>query len=114
MTSQRLRMVKKILPDGSPCPKCLEVERRLRDEGLLGKIDEVLWADERDPESEGMRLARQHQITRAPFFIVEDEGRPARLYTSYLKFAREVLSQNTSEVGTARELLRNDQNLDLL
>ena len=108
-------MVKKIHRDGQACAKCLEVEERLAREGIRERIDETLVADERDPDSEGMKLARQHQITRAPFFLAQNEDTgEVQIYTSYLKFLREVLHQDTSTKERAQELLENDQDLDLL
>lgn len=40
----------------------------MREAGQLGKIDQVLVADEADPNSAGMLLAAEHGIDRAPFF----------------------------------------------
>ena len=85
-------MVKKIMADGSPCRKCADVEHRLREAGLMDRIDTVVIADERDPESEGMRLARQHGVDRAPFFIVDGDHGGVRIYTIYMQLLKEVLS----------------------
>ena len=74
----RITFVKKILADGTPCAKCADVEARLVDAGRMSRIDRVVIADERDPESEGMRLARRHGVATAPFFIVEDSAPPER------------------------------------
>lgn len=87
----KITMVKKILADGSPCKKCAEVEQRLTAGQLLEKIDDIVIADERDPESPGMQLAREYQVERAPFFIVEEDGIPPRIYTVYFKLVKEVL-----------------------
>ncbi len=53
-----ITMVKKIKEDGTPCRKCEEVEQHLHKEGLFDKINNIVIADERDPKSEGMQLAR--------------------------------------------------------
>ena len=53
----RITLVKKIKADGSPCRKCAEVVERLDKAQLLGRMDRVVVADERDPDSEGMQLA---------------------------------------------------------
>ena len=53
-----ITLVKKIKADGSPCRKCAEVQERLEKDGLIDKIDQIIIADERDPESEGMQLAQ--------------------------------------------------------
>jgi len=87
----KITMVKKILADGSPCKKCAEVEQRLTAGQLMEKIDDIIIADERDPESPGMQLAREYQVERAPFFIVEEDGIPPRIYTVYFKLVKEVL-----------------------
>jgi len=87
----KITMVKKILADGSPCKKCAEVEQRLTAGQLMEKIDDIIIADERDPESPGMQLAREYQVERAPFFIVEEDGIPPRIYTVYFKLVKKVL-----------------------
>ena len=70
----RVTMVKKRLASGDACPKCNEAEAWLRERGLWERIGRVVWADENAPESEGMQLARAHNVSLAPFFIVEDAG----------------------------------------
>ncbi len=87
----RITMVKKILADGSPCRKCAEVEERLHDDHYIERIDNIIIADERDPSSAGMLLAKLHGVDRAPFFIVEEEGQETKTYTVYFKFLKEVL-----------------------
>ena len=87
-----ITLVKKILENGEPCKKCAEVQARLEQSGQMDAIDEVLIADERDPESEGMKLAQSLQVDRAPFFVVREtpDAEPL-VYTVYFKFAKEVL-----------------------
>ncbi len=110
----RITFVKKIRADGSPCRKCVEVSERLEREGHMARIDQVLIADERDPQSPGMLLAREHRVERAPFFVVEDDEGGIRVYTVYLQFLREVLQQQTSEAEEASEILRDNPDLDFL
>ncbi|MDQ2075713.1 hypothetical protein [Marinimicrobium sp. ABcell2] len=93
----KITLVKKILPDGSPCRKCRDVENQLRTSGWIKKIDEVLEAHQTDPDSPGMQLARQYQVNKAPFFIVERENRKPEIYTVYLKLVKEVLEPSTNE-----------------
>lgn len=88
--NMKITMVKKIKQDGSPCKKCAEVEQRLIDSEYMSRIDEVIIADERDPESQGMKLAQEYNVERAPFFIVEKNGN-AEIYTVYFKLVKEVL-----------------------
>ena len=57
-------MVKKILLDGSPCPKCAQAEDILRKRGFWEKLDEVVYAQEGDSESEGMKLAAEFDVER--------------------------------------------------
>lgn len=87
----KITLVKKVLEDGSPCAKCGDVQERLEQRDQLRFIDETVIADVRDENSRGMQLAREYNVDRAPFFIVEKEGEEAEIYTVYFKFAREVL-----------------------
>jgi phosphoadenosine phosphosulfate reductase len=94
-------MVKKVLLDGSPCDKCLKAEELLKRRGLWDKIDEVVLALEADPESAGMRLAAQHRVELAPFFIVKDaEGE--RVYTSVMAIVRDRLASPSDAEAAAR------------
>ena len=68
-------MIKKELADGSPCKKCIQAEEVLRRRGLWEQIDEVVMAVEADPASRGMKLAAEHRVDLAPFFIVKDGAR---------------------------------------
>lgn len=85
-----ITFVKKILLDGEPCRKCREVEERLKQGGYWPQIDAVAIADERDPESEGLQLARQFNVKVAPFFLVRDGGE-TKAYSIFLQLVREVL-----------------------
>jgi len=109
-----ITFVKKILEDGSPCAKCADVQQKLEESGYMARIDQVLEADERDPDSEGMKVAREHQVNRAPFFVVEKEGQDPIVYTIYLKFVREVLEQETKESDELRDIMRDNSDLDFL
>ncbi len=86
----RVTMVKKITADGTPCSKCRQAEARLRENGLLDQIDAVVIADERDPESPGWAMAREHGAANAPFWIVEylDDKSSAEVITSVLKLTQ--------------------------
>ena len=110
----KITLVKKILADGSPCNKCADVIDKLERSGHMGKIDEVIVADERDPQSEGMMLAKNLDVHRAPFFIVEQEGRESVVYTVYMQFVKEILNQKTSESDELKEIMSNNQDLDYL
>lgn len=87
----KITLVKKVLEDGSPCAKCGDVQEKLEERDQLRFVDETVIADVRDENSRGMQLARQYNVDRAPFFIVEREGEAPEIYTVYFKFAKEVL-----------------------
>jgi hypothetical protein len=87
-----ITFVKKILADGELCKKCREVSERLEAEGLIEMINHISIADERDAESEGMRLARQYNVERAPFFLVEDGGN-VTAFDIYFKFKKFMTEQ---------------------
>ena len=110
-TAVHITFVKKILADGQPCAKCADVEARLRAGGHWSRLDEVLIADERDPDSAGMRLARELQVDRAPFFTVRDGG-STTVHTVFFKFLREVLEAPTSAGAEAQEILADNPDLD--
>lgn len=110
----KITLVKKILKDGSPCAKCADVQEKLESTGQIQHIDQTVIADERDDKSEGMVLAKQHNVDRAPFFIVEQENTETQVYTVYLKFVKEVLDQKTNAQDEAKEILQNNSDLDFL
>ena len=80
----------------------------------MTSIDVIEIADERDPNSPGMKLARNHEVNLAPFFIVEDnEG--TRVYTTYFKFIKNELNKNVqSTEKDAEDILRDNRDLDFL
>jgi len=106
--------VKKVLADGSICPKCADVDARLETSGQRTAITQTVIADERDPDSNGMHLAAAHDVHVAPFFIVTTDAKTT-VYTSYLKFSREVFGASSgSRTAEAEELLRANPALDLI
>jgi hypothetical protein len=109
-----ITFVKKIKADGSPCRKCAEVQTRLEKEGYIDRIDRTVIADERNDNSEGMQLAKQYSVDRAPFFIVEGGNKEPVVYTVYFKFVSEVLSGKTSEEEAAKDILDSNNDLDFL
>src|SRR5690242_1246352 len=94
-------MIKKRLENGEPCKKCLQAEEVLRSRGLWERIDEVVWAAEGEPESPGMRLAAEHHIDLAPFFIVKDDAGKTRIYDSVIKLMREALNPPAAPIASA-------------
>lgn len=57
-------------------------------------IDQVVLADERDADSPGMLLARKHKVSRAPFFLLEDDHGEILVFEVYFK-----LKKHLSELG---------------
>src|SRR5205814_6038017 len=82
--AMHVTMVKKKMGDGSDCRKCAEVTEYLQTHGFWGRIDEVVWAQENDPQSPGMVLGKRLGVERAPFFVVRDE-KGETVYTSVLQ-----------------------------
>ncbi len=109
----KITFVKKILADGQPCQKCAEVQERLEKLGQLARMDQVLIADERDPHSAGMKLARKLKVTRAPFFVVETKE-DTKVYTVYFKFVKEILGATAGNSEEAKEILRDNPDLDFI
>jgi hypothetical protein len=91
--AMKITFVKKIFADGSPCKKCAEVIAKMEVGDQLRFIDEVVIADEADAQSAGMLLAAKYAVTKAPFFIVEDDNGNTEVYTIYFKFVKEVLNK---------------------
>jgi hypothetical protein len=92
MTVKKITFVKKIFANGSPCKKCGEVMDKMEAANQMRFIDEVVIADEADPESQGMLLAKQYDVSKAPFFIVEAKDGDIEIYTIYFKLVKDVLS----------------------
>ena len=109
----KITFVKKIKADGNACRKCAEVQERLENEGYIDRIDRTVIADERDTNSEGMLLAKQYDVSQAPFFIVEEEGKETEIYTVYFKFVKEVLKGSSSETDAAKDIM-DANDLDFL
>ena len=81
--------VKKKLEDGSWCAKCNDVSTRLEKDGLLSMTNNIAIADVTQADSEGVKLAQQHHMDRAPFFIVENtETKETEVFDIYFKFKR--------------------------
>lgn len=84
-------MVKKRLANGDPCEKCAQTEEMLKRRGLWERIDEVLWAVEGEDDSPGARLAAEHDVKLAPFFVVQDESGAQTVVKSALQLVRSYL-----------------------
>ena len=89
----KILMVKKVLADGSPCKKCGEVLSKMEETNQLRFVDRIVIADESDPDSEGVHLAQQYDVNRAPFFLVEHDNGEVDVFTVYFKLVKEVLAK---------------------
>ena len=85
-------MVKKRLKGGEACQKCIQAEELLKARNLWHHVNEVVWAIEDDPSSEGMTLAARLGIELAPFFVVRDDNGNERVYESVLAMIKRELS----------------------
>jgi len=92
----KITMVKKILQDGSPCSKCAQAEDILRKRGYWDRIDRVVHTKVGEENSEGIRLAREHSIEVAPFFIVNEKSEEPRVYTRVFEFINKELAPASS------------------
>ena len=92
MAVKKITFVKKIFADGSPCKKCGEVMEKMEAADQMRFIDTVVVADEADAESLGMLLAKQYDVSKAPFFIVEQVDGQVDVYTIYFKLVKNVLN----------------------
>lgn len=108
-----ITFVKKRLANGEFCAKCLEVEARLQRDGHRARIDETLIADEADAGSPGQRLAQQHGVERAPFFVVRNQDATA-VHSVCLRFVREGLNGPAKARQEAEEILKSHLELDYL
>lgn len=95
-----ITFVKKILSSGELCKKCREVSERLESEDLIDSINHIAIADDRDPQSEGVRLAKQYGVTRAPFFLVELDGETT-VFDIYFKFKKFMLEHGIGVASTS-------------
>lgn len=114
MTEPQITFVKKIKSDGNFCNKCVEVEQKLKDAGAINLISNIVVADERDENSEGMLLAKKYNVTQAPFFLVEDGVTATKIYTIYLKFVKEVLNERIDASAEAIALLEDSDDLNFI
>jgi hypothetical protein len=101
-----ITMVKKLTPDGTACRKCLDIEARLEQDGLIESIDEMMYMDPENPDGDpGTMLATKHGIKVAPFFVVRTttgEVMEEDVYSVYMKMKREVFGKKAtmSEANT--------------
>ncbi len=100
----KITVVKKVKADGNLCRKSASVWEQLQQEKLLNKLDRIIFAHETKSDSEGMILAAQYQVTRAPFFIVQQDDNSTQIYTSYEDFLFECLDYQLSTKSEIPEI----------
>jgi hypothetical protein len=109
-----IKLIQKIKIDGNSCHKSARVLNELKELNLLDTIDEIIAADERhQSNSEGFDLARKHNVSSAPFFIVEDEGK-TKIYTAYYRFMKDVFNVVVSEEDEISEMMAQNPELDYI
>ena len=99
--TRSITMVKKLMPDGSACRKCNDIEARLERDGLLDQIDTHIYMDTEAPSDPGTKLAVKHEVKVAPFFVVHSLGAAGEeedVYTAYLKMKKQVFGKAASQV----------------
>lgn len=92
-----ITFVKKLLPNGAVCPKCQELHERLVAESLIQYVNQILIADENDYSSPGQRLARQHNVETAPFFVVDD-GDQVHIFSKLSHFKHCLTEQEIANI----------------
>eukprot|EP00357_Protocruzia_adherens_P002513 CAMPEP_0115045770 /NCGR_PEP_ID=MMETSP0216-20121206/48351_1 /TAXON_ID=223996 /ORGANISM="Protocruzia adherens, Strain Boccale" /LENGTH=532 /DNA_ID=CAMNT_0002428723 /DNA_START=171 /DNA_END=1769 /DNA_ORIENTATION=- len=80
-------LVKKKLTTGEWCKKCLQVDEMLKNHEYNEHITSIEVADENDRESTGMKLAEEHDVKRAPFFIIKDAGK-TEIFSTFGEFKK--------------------------
>ena len=103
-----ITMVKKKLQGGADCRKCAEVTEHLQQRGLWNRVDDVVWAEEDNPDSPGMVLSRRLGVERAPFFVVRNDDGSEKVYLSVLQLIRERLGESVTTLEQARDVDPDD------
>ena len=80
---------------------------QLQVRGLWGRIDEVVEAQEGDPNSPGAQLAARVGVDLAPFFIVRDDT-GEHVYTSVMRLIHDRLGKDVSDQERARAIDPDD------
>ena len=94
---RKIIMVKKLLSSGEPCAKCAQAEEMLKARGVWDQIDEVVWAKESDPQSDGVLLGKKYGVDLAPFFIIQQPGQPDQVHQSTLRLLKELSAPPSNE-----------------
>lgn len=84
----RIAMIKKVMANGQDCFRCQEVEKKLRQDGYMDRIDRVLIADERDIGSAGWLAAMRYGVEQAPFFVISYDDGHDEVITQYVELLK--------------------------
>ena len=95
-------MVKKMLPSGHMCRKCLHVEQMLRNDGIADHIHSVLYTGN---GGKADQLATRFQISTAPFFVVHQHDGGVTAFQSYLRFRRDIFGLRATRDDGENEAL---------
>ena len=95
-TDTAVVVVKKIMEDGSYCRKCNDVAKKMQKDDVEKWVGYTGFADMRDMDSEGIKLAKHFEIVTAPFFLVrsreeEEQNKEWRVVRSYLQLKKMLL-----------------------
>jgi hypothetical protein len=95
-------MVKKLLPSGSACRKCLSVEAQMSRDGMRHRIHSVVYTGD---GGRGDQLARAHNVGVAPFFVVRAKDGTEEVFTSYLRLRRTLTGRKITQPEAEEEVL---------
>ena len=110
-----IKLVQKIKLDGNSCRKSARVLKDLEELNLLDQIHEIIAADERQQSnSKGFELAKKHQVSSAPFFIVENDRGITKIYTAYYRFMKDIFNVVVSEEDEISEMMAQNPELDYI
>ena len=112
--AMKITVVAKVKADGNLCRKSAEVWEKIRKARLLNQIDCLVFAHENKPFSQGLSLAVRHEVTTAPFFIVEQEDGYTQVYTAYSRFLKEAFDYQVSESEEISEMMASNPDLDFI
>lgn len=105
-TETAVILVKKITEDGSFCRKCNDVQAKLQKDGVEKWIGNTIYADVRDSQTEGIKLAKHFAINTAPFFLVrtkeeEINGEEWKVVSTYLPL-KKLLQKRAKNLEAAK------------
>jgi|SRR5690554_1907958 len=110
----KIIFVKKVFPDGTSCRKCNEVLAKLEKTGNIDSISRTVIAQENEPNSEGMILARLHNMDNAPFFIIENDDQTTEVIEKYSDLAQRFFGIKKDDKDELLEFMNDHPDLDYI